>query len=177
MARDTTIHIQGDISGCGVSDSIFYLVTADRLGNPLFWALTIEDCGGNILFYHSACACESDEFFGSEDYIVRRTYEGTRRDWFFVDLPGRLITKRRFSQDSGIFDRNNSASIYRVARNFLMDKFQVSLEKASELTEALALKVMKEEVTLLTIYKNPSEHSDPMIFLKEIRQFVPIGQW
>lgn len=177
LARDTTIYIPADISGCGASDSTFFRVTEDRLGNPLFWSLTVKDCSGVLLFYLSACTCEADEFFGSEDYLLRRTYQGSKRDWFFIDLPERLISKRRFSQASGIFDRNNGGSVYSLVRDYLVEKYQLPSEKATALTEALALKMMKEEVTLLTVYKNPSEHGDPMIYVRDIRQFVPIGHW
>ncbi|MCX6133234.1 MAG: hypothetical protein NTU47_05395 [Ignavibacteriales bacterium] len=177
QAIDTTIHILTDISGCGVSDSVFFQATGDRHGNPLFWSLTIKDCRGALLFFHSACACEADAFFESEEYVLRQSYAGTKRDWFFNDLPERVITTRRFSLASGIFDRNNSGSVYRAARDYLVEKFGLPVAKAIELTEALALKMMKEEVTLLTVYKNPSEYGDPLIYLKEIRQFVPIGHW
>ena len=172
---DTTIQIRADISGCGASDSIFFRVTADHMGTPLFWSLTVKDCGGTLLFYASACACEADEYFESEDYLLRRTYRGSKMDWFFNDLPERLIFKRKFSPGSRIFDRNDAGSMYRVARDFLVERLQFSPEKAKKLTEALALKMMNAEVTLLSVVKTPSDPGDPMIYLKEIRQFVPIG--
>jgi len=177
LTTDSTIRIQAGISGRPGGDSVLVRVTADHFGYPLFWSLTVKDCVGTLLFYHSACACESDDYFGSEDYIVHRTYEGTRRDWFFIDLPERLVARRRFAKESGIFDRNNAASIYRVARDYLVAQFRLPEETASELTEVLALKMMNEDVTLLTIYRNPSDHDDPLIYLNEIRQFVPIGHW
>ena len=125
QATDTTIQIQADFSGCGASDSVFYRVTIDRFGNPLVWTLTAKDCKGVVRFYHSACACESDEYFESEEYIVRRSYQGSKRDWFTIDLPGRIITKRMFPPQSGIFDRNNDGSIYHVAKDYLVDRCQV----------------------------------------------------
>jgi hypothetical protein len=177
LATDTTIRIPAEISGCGMSDSVYFRVTGDRFGNPLVWSLTVKDCRGVLLFYYSACVCASDEFFESEDYILSRSYQGSMRDWFLVDLPERVVSRRKFSQGSAIFDRNNSGSVYRVARDYLVEKLQLPTEKAIELTEALAMRLMKEEVTLLTVYRNPSDNDDAMIYLKEIRQFVPIGRW
>jgi hypothetical protein len=177
QVTDTTIQIPADFSGCGASDSVFYRVTEYQLGNPLFWSLTAKDCRGSLLFYDSACACEADQFFESEEYLLRRTYQGSRRDWYYIDLPERLISRRRFSKGSGIFDRDNEGSIYHIARDYLVEKCQLPSGRATELIETLVMKMLKEEVTLLTVYKNPSEHGDPMIYLRDVRQFVPIGHW
>jgi hypothetical protein len=174
---DTTFRIAAEISGCGRSDSICVRVTGDHLENPLFWSLTVKDCDGTLLFYHSACTCDADEYFESEAYIRRQSYQGTKNDWFFHDLPERVITKRRFARESPIFDRNDDGAVYVVARNYLEEKYQLPSEKAKQLTEELALKMMKEEVVLLSVPRDPSDTSDPLIYVKEIRQFVPIGHW
>ena len=176
-AMDTTIQIPVEFSGCGASDSAFYRVSMDRLGNPLVWSLTVKDCRGTILFYHSACTCESDKFFESEEYRLSQTYRGTVRDWFARDLPERLITRMKFAPGSRIFDRANEESIYRVALDFLEGRCQLSLEAANALIEALIGRMQKESMTLVTVPNDPSDPGKPLIYVKEVRQFVPIGNW
>ena len=176
-AMDTTIQIPVEFSGCGVSDSAIYRVSMDRLGNPLFWSLTVKDCRGTVLFYHSACTCESDEYFESEEYIVRRSYQGSKKDWFTIDLPQRILVRRKFSAGSEIFDRNKEGSIYHVAVDYLEGRCQISAEEAKALIEAQVVKMKNSEVTVLMVPKNPSDNANPMIYLKEVRQFVPIGNW
>jgi hypothetical protein len=108
---------------------------------------------------------------------VRRSYQGSKQDWFTIDLPQRILTRRKFPAGSGIFDRNKEGSIYHVAVEYLEGRCQMSAEEANALIEAQVLKMKDSEATVLIVPKNPSDNANPMIYLKEVRQFVPIGNW
>jgi hypothetical protein len=166
-----------DFTGSGAHDSVLVRVTGDRFGNPLVWSVAVREQTGTLLFYHTACVCDTDEFFGSDEYVVDRIYQGTKRDWYYVDLPGRLIERRRFSPGSPMFDRARGDSFYSIFELYLVEKCRVSSEAARKLAAFLAQKMMKDEVTLLAVPQKPTDHGNSMIFVKELRQFVPIGPW
>ncbi|HTY38280.1 MAG TPA: hypothetical protein VMH23_14275 [Bacteroidota bacterium] len=177
MPTDTTITMMADISGCKTADSVLYRVTADRFGIPLTWSLTVKDCEGRLLLYQTGCACDADKYFESEAYVLQHTYQGTRQDWFFFDLPARVLSKKKIPKDAAIFDKNNPESVYAAVGNSLHEQFGIPTAKADEMTAAVALQLMNGELTILSVPHNPSEEGDPMVFLKQIRQFVPIGHW
>lgn len=166
-----------DFTRSGAHDSVLVRVTGDRFGNPLIWSLAVKDPSGSLVFATTACVCDNDEFFRSEEYLVQRVYQGTKRDWYYTDFPERLIERRRFPAGSPMFDRTRSDSFYGIFEAYLVEKCRVSSETARELAESVAQKMMKDEVTLLTVPQKPTDHGDSMIYVKEIRQFVPIGPW
>lgn len=177
FARDTTFLMTADFSGPGTIDTVTVRVTGDRFGNPLVWSVSVREAKGDPVYYYTECVCDADSYFESEEYILQRTYRGTKRDWYYLDLPASLIVRRRFSPGSPMFDSTRSDSFYHVFQKQLEGKFRVSAPTAQELTRSTGLKMMNNEVTLLTIPKNPSDPGESMIYVKEVRQFVPIGRW
>ncbi|MFA7419824.1 MAG: hypothetical protein WCZ90_09075 [Melioribacteraceae bacterium] len=167
-----------DVDGDGLEDDVNLYLNGEGWDKPLNWILSIST-KGQVIFEHKSNDALIDSFFNDNAFVDQKckSYLECKKKYYLEDLLYYLFIKTDLSQNMHAFDKNNTGSIYYVAKNELMTKYSLTETEANETVEWMIKKIKLNEVNILYIPLTPVLTELPRMFVNRVGKFVTIYEW
>lgn len=167
-----------DVTGDGVPDQIRLHIKGKSFKHPFLWTLVIFS-GVKKIFEYKSDDTWLDAFFNDEGYINEecRGYLECKRQYYYHDILDRLVIITDLSVNPHSLEESNSGSIHYVARKHLKEKFNVTDDEATKIIQGMIDKIKSGKTPLLYVPISAVQDNFPMMYVKEVGQFVRVYEW
>lgn len=174
---DETITKQIDVTGDGKVDIIVLKLKGKDLLHPFVWTLEITSNGEQI-FNHTSDDVWLDKNFHDQGFVLHcEGYVQCKHKYYYHDLLDNLFIKTDLSANPHAFDISNQGSIHWIAKKYLVNKHDLTENKAEKIIQKMMLQIKTGSTSIMYVPISPVQTEFPQMYVEEIRDFVTIYHW
>ena len=171
---DRTLSRTADVTGDGQPDTISLHLRAESMAKPFKWTLTITSGEMTLLTYDSDDAW-LDRNFNDQGFVDNcKDYLSCKEQYYFRDILDTVLSGESSYDVEGILNRSAPNTLFPIGRAFLKECCNITASRADQILGLVETRIRGGKTVLICIPLSPVQLRDPMVYVQEVKQFVPV---
>jgi hypothetical protein len=173
---DRTFTKHGDVTGDGESETLTVHITSMSIETPFKWSFIISDLNGATIYRVDRDDTWLDNFFKDNGYVIRCTdYTSCKERYYFNNIPIAIFASLKPSIKGWVLNKYTKSNLHNTASAYLT-KQGISAENITVTIEEMRKILQKPGFHNINVPISPVKSSAPMIWVPNIKEFVPYYQ-
>lgn len=172
---DTIIVREIDVTNDNEPDSLILSLKAQNYKSHFLANLTVKS-NGYIIYSYDTNDEDLEETFCEEFFPGYKTKEAMKMKYYFKDFLGLKLCNNfnAGKTDEYLFNPEYGGSIYVIAKNYIKENSNLSDIEIDKIIKRLVVGLKEKKIVIFSHKIKFYHFSQPMVYVPEIKKFVPI---